>query len=290
MFFVILGIGKGFAQTNVYHPFPDSNAMWRWQACGGPPPVCGNYTGYLQGDTIISSVLYHKIYHDSILKGGIRNDHISKKTYFICLGAQAWQCPSHYPEKILYDFDAGIGDTIFWSTCGYKWVVTGIDSVLLMDGTYRKRFISSYGRIIEGIGSEGSPLCGPCDGMLCLDLLCFKQDTSYLISNTPSLYNPLFPYGCGPLTSLSEAGSSQQDVIISPNPSDGIIHLEWPRIGRSVTSVQVYNVFGEEVFPIFTWNQLLSLTLNIKGASSGMFFIKLRMSDGSVRVKKIVLQ
>jgi hypothetical protein len=229
--------------------------------------------------------VYHKIYHGSILKGGIRNDHISKRTYFICLAALAWQCPSHFPEKILYDFGAGIGDTIFWSTCGTEWVVTGFDSILLLDGKYRKRFVTNYGRVIEGIGSEGSPLCGPCDGMFCLDLLCFKQDTSYLISNTPSTYNPLFPYGCGPLASLSEIGPSQLDVIIFPNPSRGLFSIS---SSQEALFVEILDVFGKVVL-----NSVIKTPkeeFNISSKPKGIYFVKVMDDKGNFGVKKIILQ
>src|SRR5690348_16741165 len=70
---LVTGIAK--SQTGIYHPFPDSNAIWteHTQYCcvsDCPPPPSPNpllvdiyFSYYLQGDTIINAVWYHKLYH-----------------------------------------------------------------------------------------------------------------------------------------------------------------------------------------------------------------------------------
>jgi len=49
------------AQTNVYHPFPDSNALWREYSGGYQCSCCSDYQYFITGDTIINSFTYHKI-------------------------------------------------------------------------------------------------------------------------------------------------------------------------------------------------------------------------------------
>lgn len=64
-FFVLvacLNIGK--AQTSVYHPFPDNNAVWTESyqyLSGGSIYVNYNKIEFLGGDTIISSVHYQEV-------------------------------------------------------------------------------------------------------------------------------------------------------------------------------------------------------------------------------------
>src|SRR5690349_9977916 len=97
------------AQTSVYHPFPDSN--WRWLddkwcnpiACGDMG-YCDSTSHSIEGDTIINSTIYHKIYSsgrhlpwmcgnppccgDTVYfscayEGAFRNDTIARKVFFM---------------------------------------------------------------------------------------------------------------------------------------------------------------------------------------------------------------
>jgi hypothetical protein len=119
---LILGLR---AQTNVYHPFPDSNAVWIYNISqcldpnGNPPCMeSDNHIYYyiLKGDTIYNSITYHKIILidssayppiDNALifhkKAGIRED-ANRKIYYTTYSST---------ENLLYDFSkTNIGDTL----------------------------------------------------------------------------------------------------------------------------------------------------------------------------------
>src|SRR5688572_4384490 len=127
------------AQTSVYHPFPDSSAMWRqtgyvngfWCCCTGFGPCLkeDDYEFFLQGDTSIGSIAYKKIYltglgvehllyavscspgcsnsdyyyYNNEYAGSIRQDTALRKVYFMP--------PGHVQDTLLYDFDLQVGDT-----------------------------------------------------------------------------------------------------------------------------------------------------------------------------------
>ncbi len=61
---ITAGVFEAKAQTSVYHPFPDSNAVWNmecyvWPGCVSQPPF--EYFSYtIAGDTVINSATYHK--------------------------------------------------------------------------------------------------------------------------------------------------------------------------------------------------------------------------------------
>src|SRR3954469_22817274 len=111
---LILGTLSSKAQTSVYHPFPDSNAIWNVSAQGCcfsycPPPGSGNpvlddfiFSYSIKGDTIINSVAYLKLYKAGSVHshcalgnyidywspfndyaGGYRQDTLLKHVYFI---------------------------------------------------------------------------------------------------------------------------------------------------------------------------------------------------------------
>src|SRR5471030_1731795 len=48
-------------QTNVYHPFPDSGAVWNVSIQGTQCSQCYQRSYYISGDTTINSISYHKI-------------------------------------------------------------------------------------------------------------------------------------------------------------------------------------------------------------------------------------
>ena len=53
------------AQTNVYHPFPDSDAQWNgqsWYKSSMTTVTYDTYSLIISGDTTIGSLVYHKLY------------------------------------------------------------------------------------------------------------------------------------------------------------------------------------------------------------------------------------
>ena len=87
--------------------------------------------------------------------GAIRNDTTNKKAFYI-------RALSIDDERLLYDFNLSLGDTVYWySNDGDEQIIQGVDSVMYCDNYY-KRYISSPNDIglsytvIEGIGS----MCG----------------------------------------------------------------------------------------------------------------------------------
>jgi hypothetical protein len=165
------------AQTYVYHPFPDSSAMWRVDEIDSSFPLGSAYSFfeiYIDGDTIASNgMTYHKLYIEGDFYANTQN-YFSEKFLFGVL----WQDTSvkkvFYREtssincftcdSLLYDFNMQIGDVlnnnIYFHQSGTPMTIYSIDSIFLNNG-YRKRFnlvdlnMTPTGQfIIEGIGSS----------------------------------------------------------------------------------------------------------------------------------------
>jgi hypothetical protein len=167
---------NGFSQVNFYHPFPDSNAIWReWRSAADG--IFGHYEWeeekFINGDTTIGSLTYHKIYESGLFShyisfnldtsyyyqdeyiGALREDSNKRIYAFMNFSNQ---------DTLLYDFNLQVGDTIQHGINHENpdtIIVSSIDS--LFDGTgYRKYFhlsnasspgITNLPSIIEGIGS-----------------------------------------------------------------------------------------------------------------------------------------
>ncbi|MBA3971394.1 MAG: hypothetical protein H0X46_04505, partial [Bacteroidetes bacterium] len=190
-------------QTFVYHPFPDSVAVWNFYVYLPCPEIVSlqeNYSIAITGDTIIGGLLYQKLFTPHIIKsydtticggeypgykGATRQDTTNKKVFFIY--------PSDTAEYLLYDFTMQLGDTVKGITAtSPNDTVLSIDSILV-GGSYRKRWnINPYFNIsfIEGIGStygliESSP--GYAIGTFpYYGLQCFSQDGTTLYPSTSS--------------------------------------------------------------------------------------------------------
>ncbi|MCD4747660.1 MAG: hypothetical protein K8R58_15300, partial [Bacteroidales bacterium] len=153
------------AQTNVYHPFPDSNVVWVGTSWYNYPPtdvIYNDYNLYISGDTIIGSNIYHKLYQNGYIWatcpppgyyyfgqyfGAFRQDSANKKVYFFENGN----------DTLAYDFNLNIGDTLPVTCLNVlnNNYVQSIDSVLV-GSQYHKRFWISddnsinYASLIEG--------------------------------------------------------------------------------------------------------------------------------------------
>ena len=300
---VFLTVTVAHGQTNVYHPFPDSNAVWIFVNSHSNPPNTFIYWYCLKGDTIVNSTTYHKLnICDTNLvtlavQGGIRQDIATKKVYFICFNANYspfanFPCNSNYSERLLYNFNAGVGDTIFHSISNTYDKVTSIDSIQLLDGKYRKRFYlwnvtqstSDLWPIIEGIGSEAQLLWGGylTGGDDMYELSCFKQNNNYVYSQSSSIICPLPTI----VTSVQVINSSFSFSIF-PNPFSIQTVLQADKFFKNA-SLTVYNSFGQKVKEIKNISGQV-ITLFRDNLPSGLYFIRLTQDNKIISEEKLVI-
>ncbi len=156
-FFFLLS--SSFSQTNIYHPFPDSNAVW--YVFSSNSQGWTNYSNYsIIGDTVIENKTYHKLYSNSIYyTGAYRNVDSLQKVYFVPYNDTT--------ETVFYDFDVNIGDTIdFYPSilcCGLKPIVYNIDTIYIKSIPRKRITVSScsfLNHYIEGIGCTGDLVSG----------------------------------------------------------------------------------------------------------------------------------
>ncbi len=276
-----------YSQTNVYHPFPDSNAVWNFNYqsyCFSQGQANDNYSIVISGDTIIKNQTYLKLHTPFVqalsiggcgsrtigYKGAFREDIANKKVYFVP--------PLDSTEKLIYDFTLQVGDLIN----GYLQLhspdtVLSIDSVLV-GNSYRKRWLInrcyniSY---IEGIGSTygffgQSPGCAT--DFPGFSLYCFQQ-------NGQSIY-PSTAIGCQIITSIKNIESDYRAIDISPNPSFGVVHID---ALNPIENVLIYNMKG----------QLLKRMNNPKGQfelpkEQGLYIVQIEDIEGTLYTRKVV--
>jgi len=283
-------------QTSVYHPFPDSGAVWimnwtHWctNSSIGCLLGCGsNYQYRVDGDTLISGNAYKKVIKESYLKycscmvvsppnpwgtptcnqypfdayffRGIRNDSANKIVYVT----------DGTVEDTLYNFNINVNDTIYGRG---GTVVTGIDSVLV-GATFRKSFTTDYagvwqGRIIEGIGDVTALFGGPfdswgpcaCDNMW--GFSCFMENGNVLYGNS----------SCSLVTSDGNISTENNSVLLSPNPATNQLTIssrQW-----AIKEIEIYDVMGEKQIAL-PLNPLkgTSVSIDVSGLSAGIYFVR----------------
>jgi hypothetical protein len=292
------------AQTSVYHPFPDSNAVWNveyvfWWACGNPPLYTNRYETFsyvLNGDTAINSYTYHKVhipfveincnpnfpYQTAGYKGCLREDTNARKIYFIY--------PGDSVDSLLYDFNLQIGDTIrgllsYEDLCmslNLPVTIISIDSVLI-NNTYRKQWNYTNGSIVEGIGSL--------DGLL--EMTCQFPDApeAHLIcftENGNTIYNSpwYFPLNCNIIDGITD-NAENISLEIFPNPATNELRIQNSNL--KIESVEIYNVVGEKrLTPTLSKGEGDSF-IDVSMLSSGMYFARVGTEKG-ILTKKFIKQ
>jgi hypothetical protein len=275
-----------------YHPFPESNAMWRlqWGMSGCAfSNLYADYQYLIAGDTVISDLQYHKLQRSGSFNcapplqpwsgymGAYRNDADDRRVWFVPADSTN--------EVLLYDFNLQVGDTI----TGYLQMVslfeesistiTSIDSIEIGMG-YRKRwnYTSTYtvhpGSIIEGIGGE----YGPLESLMAMmdfngSLLCHKH-------NDEVLYQLQFA-SCDLATEITT--NEIHSFSIFPNPV--IDHLVVMHMSDASVA-EIHEIHGRLVR---TATLQRDGSLSVAGLPAGIYMLTLRSPEinGHARFLKL---
>ena len=297
--FLSLCFVNGNAQAWIYHPMPESNAVWRVDDQNAFPCfIPGLYSSYqytLVGDTIIGIYTYKKIFISGLtdicfgtptgfnfLRGALRNDTVNKKVYFRPLVSNALR------DTLLYDFSLQVGDTLYgtYNSDPYpnsNFTIDIIDSVLV-GNAYHRRFSHAGGSFsyIEGVGSATGllePLTMPIDDII--QLMCFSHNSEFYPSSISSC--PLIDYTIG----ISEINSSNDILTISPNPFSSQTTITFSEAQKN-TTIRITDMLGQEIKTINFTGKLL--TLDKGEMNAGIYFVQTTDEKNNVSNKKIIIQ
>ncbi len=286
-----------------YVPFPKSNAVWynatAWNS--GSQSSFNSYYNYLNGDTLINNITYHKIYecNDSTIPfaslpppyinfipftggggyfGAIREDS-SKHVFYI----PGYPNPPG-PEYLLYDFNLNVGDTLsdtlFITMDNPNDTITVVSIDSIFDGLiYRKRFNLSQTpffelvSLIEGIGNtRGLTYNVTTFGMgeSWASLLCF--------SDSIPKYTNLYYHLCS-LTGIEENnGNKNNSFTLSPNPTAEILNLKSEQPILFPVELFVMDLQGRLMNQKVIYNND-DLSLNVKAFANGAYLLAIKNKE-----------
>jgi hypothetical protein len=297
---VALGLTVAYGQSTNYHPFPDTNAHWcetAWWTVWTPSPcvVTDVYCLFINGDTVIGTNTYHKIYQSGYIgatcpppgynyyndyKGALRQDSLLKKVFFVPV--------TNSNESLLYDFNLNVGDTLASSyNGGNSNKVIGIDSVLV-GSNYHKRFLltplnpisspdTNYA-IIECVGSTYglyNMIVPPFESGSQLN--CFAHNGQFY----PTTSNCPFTVG------VTEKDNDKFEIKIFPNPFSSLTVLQTDNLFKNAT-LTVCNLFGQTVKQIKNISGQ-TIIFQRDNLSSGLYFIRLTQDNKILSVGKLVI-
>lgn len=293
-------LSSSYVFSQIRTPFPDSTGAWtiRFSSSDCCPPTT-TYEGfryYINGDTVLNSLSYHKLYRGNTnlsdstgsYYGAFRES--GQKIYY--RGQNNLSISSSYSdtvEYLLYDFNLGVGDSVLILNCsfpsdsGYLYVQS-IDSVLLNGFYYQRWNFSSYfstnPQWIEGIGSMSGFF--PYNSYSCPiqwdnELACFHENNEDIIFN-------IFGASSCQTVGLSNL-SAYNDFKLFPNPCNGNFSISLGS-GKSNSTITVYDIMGKIVLTerIAKFQENYS----IAGYDDGIYFVTVN-SNGSRVSQKLIL-
>ncbi len=283
-----------FSQTTIYHPFPESNAVWNINYslnCNWAGIANENYSISFSNDTTINLLTYHKLttsYIESFstgtcgspsgtinyYRGAVRQEVSNKKVFIVP--------PDSAQESLLFDFNLNVGDTVrgFTEDLGYEDVVQSIDSVFI-GSDYRKRWNINSGyqiSFIEGIGStfglvEKSPgniVDGP--GYY---LTCYNQDNRSLYPDTNSQ--------CSLINNITSHQLKKTILSVSPNPSSGNF-----KINLSMGELKLITIYNSMGNVICIFENEIGNQLEVDNFSNGIYTLIGFDKSGNAFSSKII--
>lgn len=282
---------SGFAQK--YYPLVDTNKLWSgFGICTGCPHRDSNliYFKFTQ-DTSIKGKNYKKVMlstdalHKKWINDGYMRETVDRKVYYL----EA----SYFSEVCYYNFNVKKGDTVF---PGYPFIVDSINNILIGKQLRKRFYINDSGSpcdiLIEGIGSVKYGLlyaymCGVIGTKF--SLLCYSEN------DTLKYENPEYNLCPQVIDNVNKLTINNDQLTIFPNPVDEILNVEFSILNRSKVSLKVYDVLGRELKQLTMSNKQLtignegkhSVSLDVKGLKSGVYFVKLS-TDVTSRVLKFV--
>lgn len=282
-----------FISFNGYGQTIDPESEWRVNHQYAAPENVFNvfYRDFIDGDTVINSIEYYKIYgsgysyegliptgnihyFDHSLHGFLREENDKWYTYYV------------NEDNLLFDFTLDINDTVhsaYTSFIDEPITISDIDSILV-DGVYKKRMRLTYDfmqgdkYIIEGIGAT----TGLFENIVFIEwwseLVCFaKNGISLWGASTED---------CDLAININEIVQKQSPCSVSPNPAIDFTTLTIPdNLGK--VSFTLIDMIGWMVYQDF-FESPSANKIQLTSYHSGIYLAVIESNSMKQTVKLII--
>lgn len=303
----ILITGKSISQN--YYPFPENNSFWTVVEYSLDKSTSNDFIEVFEinGDSVVNSVTYKKVFKLLKDENGIdtlsslhclmRQDVNQKRIYFIR------SYLDETTEKLGYDFDISIGDTVVLPAFDYYEMGDTIftvnhylwDSIQLYNGNYRKIYNlysimnTNYElNIIEGVGDMNSPFPNIefWNGFPLSEMLCLTEDNEYIFvqSNDPDA-------SCGFDLIESVSDFRKNPIRYFPNPTfKGVSFIIPSSYFNSDIVISIHSLDGCLIDEYKYANlQTEIIQVDFEVLSGGIYILTLKSNDLTQYVDKLII-
>ncbi|MCC7467147.1 MAG: T9SS type A sorting domain-containing protein [Saprospiraceae bacterium] len=281
--FTIYALPARVSSDTIFLPFVTPLNEWVVDAAvpsPGWPAGIHRYT--FSADSVLKNgKYYHELIYSENMSGGPWN---SGEGYFREENGRTYKWLEDAPERLIYDFNLGIGDSLPGtdSNQATRYVVQ-VGTETLLDGIPRKSIIFNSvcgpSRWVEGIGEiedflYSEVFCSLWDGPP-LSIRCFSTNGQllYLRPNLSSCYTS------------ATSNLTMQTVRVYPNPSLGYLVLASERDEMPVL-LTLYTPLGK---PVFETKQFVNKQVELPNLSPGMYSGCAAFSNGRSGWFRVIL-
>jgi hypothetical protein len=301
----LLKVNEGKAQA--YIPLLNDSIYWDVSYYDMFVSICteyndpgkGPYRYALDGDTTINGTVYKKFKSYSFYSlqqqpspncppfaiqtftstsqfnyGFLREDTTTRKVYSYDVNSSM--------ENLLYDFNAQIGDSIYYQSYG-DFIVDTVYNIVTLDGKTRKYFGADYSSFpfnkyyIEGLGGVGGPFHSP---------FIFFEFGPWLMCisdlNQNQIYQPNLNVFCYNFTTgINSIPNNQYALKIEPNPSTDYVNILANPIFGNIDQVVFHDLLGNVVLAPKQSSKISTTSLH-----SGLYLIKVMNDQGKIATSK----
>jgi hypothetical protein len=291
LFFALLVL---FASITIQAQTIDPESEWRVDYQYAAPDLV--YTSknrdFIDGDTIINSIQYFKIYNSGYWYYGFFPvgelfyfDHLFHG--FLREENHKWYTFYENNDALLFDFTMNVDDTVFSCytfTMGETIIVDSVDSILV-DETYRRRLhlYADFGTvddyIIEGIGATSGLFENIYMFEWASNLICYAKDGVSVWGESTE--------ECDLAVNINENQEDKYPSLISPNPCKDFIVISIPP-GFGKVEITLINLPGEIVYQDYFISPS-SNKINVHDFPAG-FYLAIIESKGLRQAIKLIIE
>lgn len=289
-----------------YLPIVEEGKYWiylnHWDS-DHPVAVSGHAITF-QGDTIINSLNYKKVYSYQ-LKGShpcqfppcfefdlpyqsegrflvalIREDTVQKRSFILPIGSGEIFCEPN--EYLLFDFSLTVSDTL--NDCVYDFIGANNNNFPTMGIVDSVKVIEKFGKNRTTIFTYGFPLWAylPAEGkVLLLEGVGLEN---YGIFHEPLSWVVDFCEGgmesCQLISSTTNFENNIEATIF-PNPTNGVCQIAMN--GEEIKSIRTFSAMG-----IFLAESKRSNNIDLSNLETGIYFLELTLENGERIIKRIL--
>ena len=249
-----------------------------WKLSCNYDPLTGQYqdhsTSFIDGDTIINNISYHKVYSLSTLFYGkrlsllIRDNIFTNTVHGIYLDSILPPC-TPFSDVVLFDFNSFVTAGTQVSNCEGIYDVFQVDTINIY-GMDRRVFYMNFGNWIEGVGSNSTALY-PGHSSNCT-LVNYCRGT---------------PEDCGAYAWVSTKDiRSYQTGKLYPNPTRTQSRLELEAYLEN-GKIQVFNLLGQLQHEQYFSGQ--EAIIDVSNLNQGMYMIQVFDNEQLVFGEKLMV-